>query len=114
MKNEENFYNKYSLIATVKVHRRGIPLWVPKCLIPHISGQPQGIAPTENDDDGKKEPLLKFHRNLGEFPFVRNCAPKDAQENFGGNLGVILRNFRNGIPTSINKNAILVVKRYGC
>ena len=24
----------------------GIPLWVPKCLIPHISGQPQGIAPT--------------------------------------------------------------------
>ena len=42
-------------------------------------------------------PLLKFHRNLGEFPCVRNCAPADVQENFGGNLGMILRNFRSGI-----------------
>ena len=42
-------------------------------------------------------PLLKSHRNLGEFPFVRNCAPAVAQENFGETLGMILRNFRSGI-----------------
>ena len=40
-------------------------------------------------------PLLNFHRNVGEVPFVRNCATDDAQEKFSGNSGTIHRNFRS-------------------
>ena len=40
-------------------------------------------------------PLINFHRNVGEVPFVRNCATDDAQEKFSGNSGTIHRNFRS-------------------
>ena len=32
--------------GSMNVHCRGIPLWVPECLMPHISGQSHRSAPT--------------------------------------------------------------------
>ena len=49
----------------------------------------------KSNHQGHFPPLLNFHRNVGEVPFVRNCATDDVQEKFSGNSGTIHRNFRS-------------------
>ena len=49
----------------------------------------------KSNHQGHFPPLLNFYRNVGEVPFVRNCATKDTQEKFSGNSETIHRNFRS-------------------
>ena len=45
---------------------------------------------------------------------MRNCAPKDAHENFGGTFGVILRNFRIDIVRGFKSYSAQVGILHSC
>jgi len=54
-------------------------------------------------------PFLNIRRSSGAVPFVRNCAPMDAQEKFGGTLGTFQRKFRSG---KMEKMGQICAERY--
>ena len=63
----------------------------------------------EKGDYIANSPFLNIRRSSGAVPFVRNCAPIDAQEKFGGTLGTFQQNFRSG---KMEKMGQMCAERY--